>query len=163
MNQWYYGTGGIQQGPVDDQEMRAMLAGGLVHRGTLVWRDGMTDWRPMDQVPEWQTLWIAPDGAPVAGYGYAAPDVARLPRTNGLAIASLVCGIASLVLFATCFIGLPVGIAAVICGHLGLGQIARSPYPLAGRGLAIGGLATGYAAILGTVAAILFFVLAMNA
>ena len=64
------------------------------------------------------------------------------PRTNGLAIASLVTGILSWVmcpLFA--------GVMAIIFGHIARGQIKRSGE--AGGGLAIAGLVLGYVNLAG--------------
>jgi hypothetical protein len=62
-----------------------------------------------------------------------------VPRTNGLAIASLVLGI----LF--CFV--VSGILAVIFGNVALGQIARSEGREKGRGLAIAGVVLGWVSI----------------
>ncbi|MGO4782401.1 DUF4190 domain-containing protein [Cryobacterium sp. W22_MBD10_FK3] len=74
-----------------------------------------------------------PYGAP-APHGAAAPYTvgAVAPRTNTLAIVSLVTGFCC-------------SIAAVVTGHIALGQIKRTGE--AGRGLAIAGLVLGYASI----------------
>ncbi|WP_334170845.1 DUF4190 domain-containing protein [Sinomonas sp.] len=77
-------------------------------------------------------------------YAYAQPE----PRT--LSIASMVCGIASLLGFG--FLLFP-QVAAIVLGHLAL---AREP---AGRGFAIAGLATGYFCLLITVVVIAFIVI----
>ena len=71
-------------------------------------------------------------GGPYGGHGYGAPPT----KTNGLAVASLVC---SAVLFFTCGVGSIIG---VILGHISLGQIKRDG--TGGRGLAIAGLVIGY-------------------
>src|SRR5947209_8156207 len=63
-------------------------------------------------------------------------------RTSGLAIWSLVLGILSLACFSF-FAAIP----GVICGHAALGRIKRSGGALAGQGLAIAGLITGYIGI----------------
>ena len=68
-----------------------------------------------------------------APYGYAPP-----PPTNTLAIVSLVCSALGLTTGIT-------AIAGVVCGHIALGQISRSGEQ--GRGLAIAGIAIGYAVI----------------
>lgn len=65
------------------------------------------------------------------------------PKTSGLAIWSLVLGILSL----TCFSILS-AIPGVICGHKALSKIKHSGGALAGQGLAIAGLVTGYLGIL---------------
>jgi hypothetical protein len=66
--------------------------------------------------------------------------------TNGLAIASLVCGIAAFVIGITF-------IPAIICGHLARRQIRRTGEQ--GDGLAIAGLILGY------VGAVIFIVLVL--
>jgi hypothetical protein len=64
------------------------------------------------------------------------------PVTNGLAIASLVLGIVGL---ATCHC--LTAVPGVILGHIALSQIRRSAGGQTGRGLAVGGLVTGYIAV----------------
>lgn len=66
------------------------------------------------------------------------------PRTSGLAIAALVCGILS-ILGGAMFI-LPL-LLAIIFGHIALSQCNRDPQ-ISGKGMAIAGLALGYASIL---------------
>ena len=60
-------------------------------------------------------------------------------RTNGLAIASLVSGL----LFITA-IG---AVLAIVFGHLALGQVKRSQGWQTGGGMAVAGLALGYAGV----------------
>jgi len=64
-------------------------------------------------------------------------------KNSGLATASLVLGILSLVLMIIC-IGPLFAIPAVICGHLAHSRIRKSGGMISGGGLAIGGLVTGY-------------------
>jgi competence protein ComGC len=74
-----------------------------------------------------------------------APSVPPVPSTSKnspLAIWSLVLGILSLTL-CSLFAGIP----AVICGHMACGRIKRSGGLLAGQGLALAGLITGYISI----------------
>jgi len=71
--------------------------------------------------------------APAAGGG-----------TNGLAIASLILGILSIVC-----LGILAGIPAIICGHMALKRIKESGQ--GGRGLAIVGLVLGYISIVLTI------------
>lgn len=73
------------------------------------------------------------------------PPPAAPEGTNGLAIASLICGIVG------CIPGL--GIAAVVTGHMALGRIKISGQ--GGRGMAIAGLILGYLSIVGWIIAIL--------
>jgi hypothetical protein len=163
MIEWFYGKEGQQYGPVDEVTLRARAATGEIGPGDLVWREGMDSWKPIAEVPE-----LAGIGQPMAGGGtggvspaapnspYTTPGAAPgggmyqpapgLPSTNGCAIASLVCGILSLVFF--CILGgIWFGIPAVICGHIGMSQTGAPQNQQGGRGLAIAGLICGYCGI----------------
>jgi membrane protease subunit (stomatin/prohibitin family) len=50
--QWYLGVGGQQQGPFDQAGLAAQVSGGALTPATLVWRAGMAQWTPAQQVPE---------------------------------------------------------------------------------------------------------------
>ncbi len=50
--QWYIGVAGQQQGPFDEPALRAHVAAGTLTAATLVWRAGMGQWTPADDVPE---------------------------------------------------------------------------------------------------------------
>ena len=71
---------------------------------------------------------------PVPAYPVVTPK-----KDSGLAIASLVCGIAAWIIF-------PVvaAIAAVITGHLAKKEIRESGNTLGGDGMALAGLLMGY-------------------
>ncbi|MGN7949890.1 DUF4190 domain-containing protein [Microbacterium sp. 22215] len=82
-------------------------------------------------------------GQPGAGYlAYAAPVYAAPRPASGLAITSLICGIAGLVLF-WAVIPMVASIVAVITGHMALRQTKNNP-AIGGRGLAFAGLIMGY-------------------
>ena len=81
-----------------------------------------------------------------APYGPPVYPAVPAPRpTSGLAITSLICGIAGVVLV-WAIIPVLASIAAVITGHMALGQTRRDP-AVGGRGMAITGLILGYAMI----------------
>ena len=61
------------------------------------------------------------------------------PKTSGLAIASLVLGIASIPL---CGLGIIMAIIGLILGCIAISKINRQPDQLTGKGLAIGGITT---------------------
>ena len=71
--------------------------------------------------------------------GGRPPAPAPMPRTNPLAITSLVCGIAQIMFgpFAT--------IPAIVCGHIGRSQIRRTGE--SGAGMALAGLVLGWAGL----------------
>jgi Domain of unknown function (DUF4190)/DUF1707 SHOCT-like domain len=77
-------------------------------------------------------LFPATSGVPAR---YAAPA----DHTNGLAVASLACGIAQF------FVPLPAAILAIVFGHVARGQIRRTGER--GAGLAMAGLVLGWAQV----------------
>ena len=88
-------------------------------------------------------LFPATSGAPAR---YAAPA----GHTNGLAVASLACGIAQF------FVPLPTAILAIVFGHVSRGQIRRAGER--GAGLAMAGLVLGWAQVLLVIIALVAFV-----
>jgi hypothetical protein len=70
------------------------------------------------------------------------PSAPAQPKTSGLAIASIVLGIAGL-----CTVGLT-GIVGIILGIIALKKIGRSGGQVAGRGLAIGGIVASVVTLL---------------
>ncbi len=83
------------------------------------------------------------------------PIYIQAPKTNTLAIVSLVLGIGAFVV--GIFLPFLMQLGAVICGHMARGQIARSGGQEGGDGLALTGLILGYIglAIFGLVALVL--------
>ena len=49
---FYIAVDGKQAGPFTDDEMKRMIEGDLVHNDTLVWKQGMPQWRKAVEVPE---------------------------------------------------------------------------------------------------------------
>jgi hypothetical protein len=172
---YWISDGVSQNGPYPPEE--------LPQRGltgdSLVWREGMADWKRAAEVPELAALLSdeqaanpqapAPDPAPqpvmapqavvatpadpsrqspqtpiayhspfqqAAGYGYAAP------QPQGMAIASLVLGIVSLMLLGAYCVGVVPAILAVIFGHISLGRNRAGLE--SGQGMAMAGLICGY-------------------
>lgn len=54
--QWYYSNKGQRLGPVSQAEFDQLVRDGVIGGDTLVWRDGMAEWRPYSMV--------VPGGAP---------------------------------------------------------------------------------------------------
>lgn len=77
---------------------------------------------------------------------YAAPA----DRTNSLAVASLVCGVAQFL------VPLPASILAIVFGHIARGQIRRTGEK--GDGLALAGLALGWAEVVLAIIVVVVFV-----
>jgi hypothetical protein len=68
------------------------------------------------------------------------------PKTSALAIWSLILGVIGLLLLLIC-IGPLFAIPGVICGHMAYSRIKHSSGALAGQGMALAGLITGYVSI----------------
>lgn len=78
----------------------------------------------------------------------STPSQFPAQRTSGLAITSLVCGIAS-------FLIIVVGsVIAIISGHVARSRIKKSNGALAGKGLALAGLICGYTSLFLVTAAV---------
>jgi hypothetical protein len=72
---------------------------------------------------------------------------AGVPKTSGMAIASMVVGILGVFGgWMCCGVALP--IIAIVLGHISFAQIQKTPANLTGKGLAIAGFTTGYVGLL---------------
>ena len=49
---WYYAKDGGREGPVSLDELRGILRENVVPLTTVVWTEGMDQWRPAYEVPE---------------------------------------------------------------------------------------------------------------
>ncbi|WP_062210900.1 DUF4190 domain-containing protein [Demequina oxidasica] len=95
------------------------------------------------------------------GYSQFPATYAVKPPTLGITVTSMCLGIAALTIGWLFAVLVPLlGIAAVVCGHVGLSQVKKSQRPVGGKGFAIAGLVTGYLAIAtGIALAVFWFVL----
>lgn len=154
---WFYANDKEEQVSTTEEELRRLAASGALRPDTLIWREGMADWTAVSTAkPEWFSPRPAAsvgDGSmpltlpPMAAYQtptHYGPPAGVLPVTDGLATASLVCGLVGVFLGACYGMGIFASIAAIIMGHISLGNIKRSGNVLQGRGLAIAGLILGY-------------------
>lgn len=87
---WFYAQGGQQKGPVSDQELQALVQAGTITSATLVWREGMADWKPYASVaapppPPPPTGGGAPLESPL---GMGAGDAAAAANTGPTAVCS---------------------------------------------------------------------------
>ncbi len=49
---WYYARGQEQNGPINEAELKALLASGQITGSDLVWTDGMASWAKAESVPD---------------------------------------------------------------------------------------------------------------
>jgi hypothetical protein len=158
---------GKQLGPFSLEEINRQLAAGTLSLTDNAWYEGASGWAPLSTVPGVTGAASASAATPAA----AAPSVAATPAaaasgpvvpttvvvaapTEPLAIWSLVLSLVGLLGF--CCGGPILGIAGVVCGHLGLSKINANPQ-LQGRGLAMAGLIIGYLAVVSWALYLLFF------
>ena len=76
---WYYANSGDRQGPVSDEEFFQLIANGRVRDETLVWKQGMADWRPYREIASSVGI---PPSLPVnagAASGGSVPAVQTFP------------------------------------------------------------------------------------
>jgi hypothetical protein len=161
--QIYIARDGRQLGPFSLAEINHQLAAGTLSLSDNAWYEGAAGWAPLSTIPgvsggaSSTSANISPAAtAPTTTPGVPAAPAALAPAapTEPLAIWSLVLSIVGLVGF--CCGGPLLGIAAVVCGHLGLSKINANPN-LQGRGLALAGLIIGYFAIVSWVFYLIFF------
>ncbi len=128
--------------------MQRLLAAGDLGSRDLVWHEGMADWLPAGEVAELGSGGPAPAlaGSAMGGFPAGAGRPGLVAQRQGLALASMICGIVAI--FGLCvWLGLPAGIAAVVLGHMAKSRIRRDPGSFTGKGMATAGLVTGYLAI----------------
>ncbi|HUU02373.1 MAG TPA: AgmX/PglI C-terminal domain-containing protein [Myxococcota bacterium] len=51
-DEWFYGLDGSEDGPLDLEKIKAKIRDGSISEEHFVWREGMTDWVPLEDVPD---------------------------------------------------------------------------------------------------------------
>jgi hypothetical protein len=167
---WHYSPDGKEHREVPDAEFHSLVREGTIRPDTLVWREGMTGWKPAGSVaPELFSTQLStapppvpPDASlsvPSSSGQWSHPPGMMLPIDSGATL-SLICGISGVVAgasgFCCCFgsaIGAVFGLTAVIYGHSSLSRISAFPDQVRGRECAIAGLVTGYLSLALTIGA----------
>lgn len=152
--QIHIGRNGQPLGIFNEEQVRDGIARGSFLGTDLAWQEGMDDWKPLSSFPIFMVppaLPQSPSSTPIAMPG--ATPVAS--TSSGLATASMICGIASIPGLLCC-VALPFSLAAIICGHLALAEIAKKPQLENSRGMAKAGLIMGYIVIVLTIALMVF-------
>lgn len=129
---WHYARNGQQQGPINEQALRQMLAAGEVLPTDLVWRQDMAQWVPASIVPELVSPpQVAPQSVPAAtpqpaaaaaqpsvyfAGGMMVPVPVETGKAKGLAMAALILGWCGLIPV----LGILCGLVAVVLGIIAL-------------------------------------------
>jgi hypothetical protein len=152
MSQWFYCKETEQFGPVPDDTIQAMISSGELKPSNIVWREGMTDWQPIEDVSElsiyipWSSQTSAAPPAP-AGSGVRR----RQSPHRGATV--LVLGILGILV---CFI---LGIIAWSMGSGDLKAMDRGRMDPSGRGLTQAGMVLGIISTLLTLGVFLLWLL----
>lgn len=70
---WFYVENSQQRGPVQEEELAALVQNGVVKVETLLWREGLPDWQPLSRL---RPDLAAAAGSPVIG-GTAVPEQSK--------------------------------------------------------------------------------------
>jgi uncharacterized RDD family membrane protein YckC len=77
---WYYAENGVQKGPIQNEEFQSLVQAGTVRAETLVWREGMADWKSYGQIV---AAAQAPAAPPVAAAGTGLADTGVCAECHG--------------------------------------------------------------------------------
>ena len=112
VKQWFYSEDGLQKGPVPEETLREMHRKGALKDDSLVWCDGMAEWRKISSLPGWDdSPYATPampaqdDPVPVNWDGYEAtgpqarPWVRYWARTVDTLLAGFLIGIPLFIIF----------------------------------------------------------------
>jgi uncharacterized membrane protein len=97
MSDWYYAANNEQKGPINESELKANFAANKLPVDTLVWKDGMDNWTPANQVaaftfrqPPTPAKVQPPIGtAPAATSAVASPSTGNPDSTKPVEVADL--------------------------------------------------------------------------
>jgi len=147
------GGDGNEYGPISPEGVRDWIQKGSVNADTRIKVVGTEHWQAVRDLPEFADAFskASPPAAsppPAAGQPPRAPS----PKTNVLAIISLICGIVSLPMVFCCY-GLPFNLIGMVTGGIAILQINKDPENMTGKGMAIGGIV---ASLLSLVMVLLF-------
>lgn len=135
--QIHIGRNGQPLGTFSEDQVRDGLARGTFLGTDLAWQEGMDDWKPLSSFSIHNTPPSLSQSTSPARFSVPMSVPAATPN-SGLATASMICGITSIPGLICC-LALPLSLAAIICGHLALAEIAKNPALEKSRGMAKAG------------------------
>lgn len=122
---WYYSKDNQQMGPVAEEQLKTLLRTSALSASSLVWKEGMADWKPVTEIPELAValttmpprsgLVIPP--TPPSANPYSSP-ASQINRTYGnqpmVGQAINGGGILAFAIFSTVMCCLPTGVAGIV-------------------------------------------------
>ncbi len=151
---WFVARGDSHQGPMSHADVQRMINTGELGPSSLVWKQGMANWQPAAQVPDFRFDAAAGSSGGPAGASLPSANAnqyALTAPTSGMAIASLVLGLLWL-----CGIG---SLLATVFGVMALSRISRSNGAISGKGLAFAGLILGILGLTSSIGVTIVFML----
>jgi hypothetical protein len=56
MTAWWYAEKDKKTGPLEQGDLARLIQSGKIDPGTMLWKEGMESWLPLDEIKELQTL-----------------------------------------------------------------------------------------------------------
>ena len=121
---WYYSKNGTQLGPVTEEELAAKGRSGEVSPADLIWKEGMGDWLPFGQVPEFQGV-AGATGAPPVMVGGGSVPVQQPPMGHQVPSGPPIPNYLWQSIVATLLCCMPFGVVAIVFAAKVDGLVAR--------------------------------------
>ena len=137
------GADGREYGPITADQLREWIAQGRATAQTRVQAEGSAQWKPLTEYLEFAAALsraLPPQPAP------GPISITPTPRTNPMALTSMIMGIISITCCMCCY-GMPFNVLGIIFSLVALAQIKNDPLSQEGRGLAVAGLVLSIASI----------------
>lgn len=81
---WYYTLNNQQVGPVEETEIKKLVADGTISHGTMVWTSGMATWQLIGQTPLASLLGAVPPPAAVPAYAAVVVENPEIVKIRNL-------------------------------------------------------------------------------
>lgn len=117
------------------------------------------NWQTNAHQNTWQNQQMTPPNQQTFQPMNNLPMMQTIGQNQTLPIISLTLGIFSLGLFCCWIAGLPLSIAAVITGYIGMNNANNNPNEYGGKGMAIGGLILGGIGLVVSLIMIIFYLI----
>jgi hypothetical protein len=142
---WYYNLHDQQLGPVTGDDIVRAVQDRRLPSNVPVWREGFSEWRPFEEVPELLCgdLYSRPSNLSGTESSRRTAITSLRSSYSGYAIWT---GLASLCLSWVPLVGFA-GLVPIVCGFLAIRDVNRSEGRLAGLGFGIAGIMLGIASI----------------
>jgi len=130
-----------QYGPITADQIRQWIGQHRLNSQSQAWIEGADAWKPLSQFPEFADTLAVPQAGSPGGLpsSYPSAPAQAYPRTNPLAVTSVIMGATSILLACCCY-GFPFNVLALVFGVIGLIQIKQNPAWETGAGFAWAGL-----------------------